>query len=85
MVHHKPEPIDLGAMLRSEVTIIASQGYPGKIFEVTPQIAEHQQRFPGSSATASRVSGSRVSFPRQTAAALPAVAHAMHRHAAGWS
>ncbi len=44
-VHKKPEPIDLGAMLRSEMTIIASQGYPTEIFEVTPQIAEHQQRF----------------------------------------
>jgi (R,R)-butanediol dehydrogenase/meso-butanediol dehydrogenase/diacetyl reductase len=44
-VHKKPEPIDLGAMLRSEMTIIASQGYPTEIFEVTPEIAEHQQRF----------------------------------------
>jgi (R,R)-butanediol dehydrogenase/meso-butanediol dehydrogenase/diacetyl reductase len=44
-VHKKPEPIDLGAMLRSEITIIASQGYPTEIFEVTPQIAEHEQRF----------------------------------------
>ena len=35
-VHTKPEPIDLGAMLRSEMTIIASQGYPTEIFEVTP-------------------------------------------------
>ena len=44
-VHKKPEPIDLGAMLRSEMTIIASQGYPTEIFEVTPEIVEHQQRF----------------------------------------
>ena len=44
-VHKKPEPIDLGSMLRSEMTIIASQGYPTEIFEVTPEIAEHQQRF----------------------------------------
>jgi 2-desacetyl-2-hydroxyethyl bacteriochlorophyllide A dehydrogenase len=44
-MHKKPEPIDLGSMLRSEMTIIASQGYPTEIFEVTPQIAEHQQRF----------------------------------------
>ena len=44
-VHKKPEPIDLGAMLRSEMTVIASQGYPTEIFEVTPEIAEHQQRF----------------------------------------
>jgi (R,R)-butanediol dehydrogenase / meso-butanediol dehydrogenase / diacetyl reductase len=27
------------------MTIIASQGYPTEIFEVTPEIAEHQQRF----------------------------------------
>ena len=44
-VYKKPEPIDLGAMLRSERTIIASQGYSTEIFEVTPEIAEHQQRF----------------------------------------
>jgi hypothetical protein len=25
--HKKPEPIDLGATLRSEMTIVASQGY----------------------------------------------------------
>jgi len=39
------EPIDLGAMLRSEMTIIASQGYPTEIFEVTGNIAEHAPRF----------------------------------------
>jgi threonine dehydrogenase-like Zn-dependent dehydrogenase len=55
-VHTKPEPIDLGAMLRSEMTIIASQGYPTEIFEVTPEIAEHQQRF-------SRLISHRVPFP----------------------
>jgi (R,R)-butanediol dehydrogenase/meso-butanediol dehydrogenase/diacetyl reductase len=38
-------PIDLGAMLRSEMTIIASQGYPTEIFEVTPDIAEYEHRF----------------------------------------
>jgi (R,R)-butanediol dehydrogenase/meso-butanediol dehydrogenase/diacetyl reductase len=27
------------------MTIIASQGYPTEIFEVTPEIAEHRQRF----------------------------------------
>ena len=55
-VHKKPEPIDLGAMLRSEMTIIASQGYPTEIFEVTPEIAEHQQRF-------SRLISHHVPFP----------------------
>lgn len=44
-VHKKPEPIDIGAMLRSEMTIIASQGYPTEIFEVTPEIAQHADRF----------------------------------------
>jgi 2-desacetyl-2-hydroxyethyl bacteriochlorophyllide A dehydrogenase len=44
-VHKQPEPIDLGAMLRSEMTIIGSQGYPTEIFEVTQEIAQHQDRF----------------------------------------
>jgi (R,R)-butanediol dehydrogenase / meso-butanediol dehydrogenase / diacetyl reductase len=44
-VHKKPAPIDLGAMLRSEITIIAAQGYPTEIFEVTEEIARHQDRF----------------------------------------
>ncbi|MBA4863231.1 alcohol dehydrogenase catalytic domain-containing protein [Streptomyces sp. PSKA54] len=43
--HKKPEPIDLGAMLRSEMTIVASQGYPTEIFEVTEEIAQHQELF----------------------------------------
>lgn len=60
-VHSKPEPIDLGAMLRSEVTIIASQGYPTEIFEITPQIAEYQQRF-------SRLISHRVPFSEVTEA-----------------
>jgi len=41
----KKSEIDLSAMLRSEMTLIASQGYPTEIFEVTPQLAEHQERF----------------------------------------
>lgn len=44
-VHTKPEPIDLGAILRSEMTILGSQGYPTEIFEVTPEIVAHQERF----------------------------------------
>ncbi|WP_220136831.1 zinc-dependent alcohol dehydrogenase [Streptomyces himalayensis] len=43
--HKEPEPIDLGAMLRSEMTIVASQGYPTEIFEVTEEIAQHQELF----------------------------------------
>lgn len=41
----KSDAIDLGGMLRSELTLIASQGYPTEIFEVTPELAEHQERF----------------------------------------
>ncbi|MDT0321926.1 zinc-dependent alcohol dehydrogenase [Streptomyces millisiae] len=44
-VQKKSDAIDLGGMLRSELTLIASQGYPTEIFEVTPELAEHQQRF----------------------------------------
>jgi (R,R)-butanediol dehydrogenase/meso-butanediol dehydrogenase/diacetyl reductase len=44
-VHKQPEPIDLGSILRSEMTIIGSQGYPTEIFEVTPELAKHQDRF----------------------------------------
>lgn len=32
-------------MLRSELTLVASQGYPTEIFEVTPELVEHQDRF----------------------------------------
>ncbi|MFF5186018.1 zinc-binding dehydrogenase [Streptomyces sp. NPDC000345] len=44
-VHKKGSEIDLGGMLRSELTLIASQGYPTEIFEVTPELVEHQERF----------------------------------------
>ncbi|MFD9324191.1 zinc-binding dehydrogenase [Streptomyces sp. NPDC060053] len=44
-VQKPSEAIDLGAMLRSELTLIASQGYPTEIFEVTAELAEHQDRF----------------------------------------
>jgi (R,R)-butanediol dehydrogenase / meso-butanediol dehydrogenase / diacetyl reductase len=44
-VQKKSDAIDLGSMLRSELTLIASQGYPTEIFEVTAEIAEHQERF----------------------------------------
>ncbi|WP_200824990.1 zinc-dependent alcohol dehydrogenase [Nonomuraea solani] len=44
-VQKKSDAIDLGAMLRSEMTLIASQGYPTEIFEVTPEIVRHQERF----------------------------------------
>ncbi|GAA4064892.1 zinc-dependent alcohol dehydrogenase [Streptomyces shaanxiensis] len=44
-VQKKSDAIDLGGMLRSELTLIASQGYPTEIFEVTDEIAEHHERF----------------------------------------
>jgi (R,R)-butanediol dehydrogenase / meso-butanediol dehydrogenase / diacetyl reductase len=46
-VHKKPEPIDLGAMLRSKMTIVASQGYPTEIFEVTPRSRNTSSASPG--------------------------------------
>ncbi|WP_369230885.1 zinc-binding dehydrogenase [Streptomyces sp. R21] len=44
-VQKKSDAIDLGGMLRSELTLIASQGYPTEIFEVTAELAAHQDRF----------------------------------------
>jgi 2-desacetyl-2-hydroxyethyl bacteriochlorophyllide A dehydrogenase len=44
-VQKKSDAIDLGGMLRSELTLIASQGYPTEIFEVTPELIEHHERF----------------------------------------
>jgi len=44
-VQKKSDTIDLGGMLRSELTLIASQGYPTEIFEVTPELVEHHERF----------------------------------------
>lgn len=44
-VQKKSADLDLGGMLRSELTLIASQGYPTEIFEVTAELAEHQDRF----------------------------------------
>lgn len=44
-VQKPTDKIDLGGMLRSELTLIASQGYPTEIFEVTPQLVAHHERF----------------------------------------
>ncbi|MGP4011194.1 zinc-dependent alcohol dehydrogenase [Streptomyces sp. 4N124] len=44
-VQKKSDAIDLGGMLRSELTLIASQGYPTEIFEVTAELVEHHERF----------------------------------------
>jgi (R,R)-butanediol dehydrogenase/meso-butanediol dehydrogenase/diacetyl reductase len=44
-VQKKGADLDLGGMLRSELTLIASQGYPTEIFEVTQEIADHHETF----------------------------------------
>jgi len=44
-VQKKSDAVDLGGMLRSELTLIASQGYPTEIFEVTAELVEHHERF----------------------------------------
>lgn len=44
-VHKKPEPLDHGAVLRSEMTIIVSQSYPTETFDATEELAEYQDRF----------------------------------------
>ncbi|MBV1938490.1 zinc-binding dehydrogenase [Streptomyces sp. BV286] len=44
-VQKRSDAIDLGGMLRSELTLIASQGYPTEIFEVTPELVRHHDRF----------------------------------------
>jgi len=41
----KKSEADLSAMLRSELTLIASMGYPTEIFEVTPELVKHSERF----------------------------------------
>ncbi|MDQ0906063.1 (R,R)-butanediol dehydrogenase/meso-butanediol dehydrogenase/diacetyl reductase [Streptomyces canus] len=41
----KKGEVDLGGMLRSELTLVASQGYPTEIFEVTAELVEHRERF----------------------------------------
>lgn len=42
-VHKKP--VDISGVLRSELTIVGSMGYPTEIFEVTQNLAEHWRRF----------------------------------------
>lgn len=55
-VQKKGADIDLGGMLRSELTLVASQGYPTEIFEVTPELVEHHERF-------AKLISHRVPFP----------------------
>ncbi|WEO99307.1 zinc-binding dehydrogenase [Streptomyces sp. FXJ1.172] len=64
-VQKKGAGIDLGGMLRSELTLIASQGHPSEIFEVTPQLIEHHERF-------ARLISHRVPFAEADRAFRPA-------------
>lgn len=41
---HK-QPVDISGILRSELNIIGSMGYPTELFEVTPDLAVHWKRF----------------------------------------
>jgi (R,R)-butanediol dehydrogenase / meso-butanediol dehydrogenase / diacetyl reductase len=41
---HK-QPVDISGILRSELTIAGSMGYPTELFEVTGQLAAHWERF----------------------------------------
>ncbi|MET9762008.1 hypothetical protein ABZ016_23625 [Streptomyces sp. NPDC006372] len=45
-VQKKGYEIDLGGLLRSELTLIASQGYPTEIFEVTPELGTGRKPVP---------------------------------------
>lgn len=42
-VHKKP--VDISGILRSELTICGSMGYPTELFEVTPDLAAHWELF----------------------------------------
>ena len=44
-VHKQPVPLDLGAMLTSELTIVLAMGYPTEIFEVTDDIVENPDKY----------------------------------------
>ncbi|ADJ48948.1 threonine dehydrogenase and related Zn-dependent dehydrogenase [Amycolatopsis mediterranei S699] len=44
-VHKKPVPVDFGALLGVEPTIVTAMGYPQEIFQVTDDIVANQDRF----------------------------------------
>jgi len=44
-VHKQPVPLDLGAMLTTELTIVLAMGYPTEIFEVTDDIVENPDKY----------------------------------------
>lgn len=45
MVAVQKKPVEVAGMLRSEMTLVASMGYPTELFEVTPNLARHWQLF----------------------------------------
>ena len=44
-VHKQPVPVDFGQILRSEIDIRMSMGYPTEIFEVTDAIIAHPEKY----------------------------------------
>ena len=44
-VHKKPDELDFGGILPSELTIVWSMGYPTEIFEVTDDIIENWPKY----------------------------------------
>lgn len=44
-VHKKSVPVDFGALLGAEITIVTAMGYPDEIFQITDEISEHWERF----------------------------------------
>jgi threonine dehydrogenase-like Zn-dependent dehydrogenase len=44
-VHKKPVPVDFGAILTSEITIVMAMGYPTEIFEVTADIIANRDKY----------------------------------------
>jgi 2-desacetyl-2-hydroxyethyl bacteriochlorophyllide A dehydrogenase len=44
-VHKKPVPVDFGAILGAEVSIVTAMGYPDEFFTVARELADHRGRF----------------------------------------
>ncbi|MBR7832920.1 zinc-binding dehydrogenase [Actinospica durhamensis] len=44
-VHKKPVPVDFGAVLAAEVTIVTAMGYPDEIFQVTESIIADRDEY----------------------------------------
>ncbi|WP_454051650.1 zinc-dependent alcohol dehydrogenase [Cellulomonas sp. Marseille-Q8402] len=60
-VHKQPVPVDLGALLSTELTISLSRGYPTEIFEVTDDLVQDWRRY-------EQIISHRVPFDRVTEA-----------------